>query len=84
MLTYLEVPNVSDEEIDAFVKICNFNIEKLRKETNDLILSPFKGNNKIGKRRRRLDYSLARVIIAKSLLSSNKKISIQEDLFNQG
>ena len=84
LLTYLEVPNVSDEEIDAFVKICNFNIEKLRKETNDLILSPFKGNNKIGKRRRRLDYSLARVIIAKSLLSSNKKISIQEDLFNQG
>lgn len=84
LLTYLEVSHVGDSEIDGFIAECNKNLEKLRSDTFDLILSPFKGNNKVGRRRRRLDYSLARVIIAKSLKFSSKCKSSQADLFGHG
>ena len=52
-------------------------LQRIRKKTKDLILSPFKGNNKSGNRRRRLDYKLARGIIEQSLDSfSNKQLKL--------
>lgn len=81
LLTYIEVNSLSDTEIDKFVSACNDNLRFIRDKTNDLILSPFKGNNKAGKRRRRLDYTLARVIMEKSLNLLNPIKKIQPDLF---
>lgn len=82
LLTYLDIPNIHDSEIEDFIKKANKNIEEMRLKTSDLIFSPFKGNNKIGKRRRRLDYTLARIIIEKTLIQMSKRNLSQNDLFN--
>ncbi len=50
------------ENRDDFVKETNRILNKLRHASADILLTPFKGNNNIGIRRRRLDFSLARAI----------------------
>jgi hypothetical protein len=67
LLTYLDVPELSDGEIENLVVRANAQLEILREQSSDLILAPFKGNDKKGNRRRRLDYALARQIINVSL-----------------
>lgn len=67
LLTYIHIEGLRDNKIENFLKQLNKKLEEKRKETADLILSPFKGNNKAGKRRRRLDYALARNLIIQSL-----------------
>ncbi len=49
--------------LDEIILEANCILAKYRKDTNDLILSPFKGNQKNGIRRRRLDYKSARAIL---------------------
>lgn len=66
LLTYIEVPTLFSKDLDKFIEIANSKILEIRTATKDLILSPFKGNNKNGKRRRRLDYKLARCILESS------------------
>lgn len=56
----IEVENIHRQE---FIIIANEILNFHRKNTNDLSLSPFKGNNKSGIRRRRLDYRTARAIL---------------------
>jgi hypothetical protein len=63
LLTYLDVPQLSDTQIQELVVRANEHLEFLREKSSDLILAPFKGNDKKGNRRRRLDYALARQII---------------------
>ena len=63
LLTYLDVPELSDKQIQELVVRANTHLEILREKSSDLILAPFKGNDKKGNRRRRLDYALARQII---------------------
>ncbi len=46
-----------------FIDACNANLHTLREQTQDVILSPFKGNMKNGVRRRRLDFATARAIM---------------------
>lgn len=46
-----------------FIQECNKILNKLRDDTGDLILSPFKGNMKNGRRRRRLDFKTCRAIV---------------------
>ena len=46
-----------------FIDECNKILNKLRDDTGDIILSPFKGNMKNGRRRRRLDFKTCRAII---------------------
>lgn len=46
-----------------FVNSCNDILSKLRQDSHDIILSPFKGNMKNGVRRRRLDFQTCRAII---------------------
>lgn len=47
----------------TFIEECNNVLNKLRNDSKDIILSPFKGNMKNGTRRRRLDFYTARAII---------------------
>lgn len=61
----------SDIDISELVQECNRLLADYRQKTQDVILSPFKGNTKEGKRRRRLDYKTARCII--ELAISNLK-----------
>ncbi len=67
LLTYIHIPSLDNKHLKKFLSISNRLLENIRSDTKDLILSPFKGNNKSGVRRRRLDYRLARLIIEETL-----------------
>jgi hypothetical protein len=69
-LTLIHVRTTSD--IARLVDEANKIVEKYRKDTYDVWLSPFKGNNKEGKRRRRLDFQTARAIIEEALYETEK------------
>lgn len=56
----IDVPKDKRKE---FIKKCNEVINKLRVDSSDILLTPFKGNTKKGIRRRRLDFRLARAIM---------------------
>ncbi len=55
--------NVPIENRKNFIDECNLLVEQIRKESYDILLTPFKGNTKKGVRRRRLDFRLARAIM---------------------
>ena len=62
LLTLIKV-EVPLERREDFLVECNKILNKLRKDTDDIIFSPFKGNAKNGLRRRRLDFKTCRAII---------------------
>lgn len=62
-LINIEIPN---EKRNSFIECCNMILEDTRQKTDDIIFSPFKGNMKNGRRRRRLDFFTCRAIIEKS------------------
>lgn len=66
LITLIDL-DCADINIKELVKECNRLLEDYRNKTKDITLSPFKGNTKDGKRRRRLDYKTARCIIEKAL-----------------
>jgi len=69
----ITIINVEGVEVDStFLDAVNYYLRKLRRHTHDVVLSPFKGNNKLGQRRRRLDYKWARKIIEKSMETLDK------------
>jgi hypothetical protein len=63
LMTYLDLPELSDGEIDSIIVRANSALKKIREDSSDLVLAPFKGNDRAGRRRRRLDYALARRIL---------------------
>ena len=63
LMTYLELPELSDVQISRVIVNANSILRKIRAESGDLVLAPFKGNDRNGKRRRRLDYALGRRIL---------------------
>jgi hypothetical protein len=63
LMTYLDLPDLTDDEIDSVIVRANAALLKVRKDSGDLVLAPFKGNDRTGRRRRRLDYALARKIL---------------------
>jgi hypothetical protein len=63
LMTYLDLPDLGDGEIDSIIVRANSALKRIRKDSGDLVLAPFKGNDKSGKRRRRLDYALARKLL---------------------
>lgn len=67
--------DVAEDNLTEFIGACNRILEKYRKDTDDILLSPFKGNMKNGKRRRRLDYETARAIMEMAAKSSNATIN---------
>jgi hypothetical protein len=81
LLTYLSIRGLPPERRLALIEDANCRLAKLREASHDLILSPFKGNNRAGKRRRRLDYALARVILVESLTEMNGLGPVQPSLF---
>ncbi len=70
---------ILDNEKQIFIDNCNKILKEIRKNSADAILTPFMGNTKSGKRRRRLDFRLARGIMEKAYfnLESNKNESIK-------
>ena len=67
LMTYIELPTLADQDLPGFVVRANRLLNEIREQSHDLVLAPFKGNMKTGRRRRRLDYELAREIISRSL-----------------
>jgi hypothetical protein len=63
LMTYLDLPEVKDSDIPELIAAVNDGLNRIRKASLDLALAPFKGNDKKGKRRRRLDYALARSLL---------------------
>jgi hypothetical protein len=63
LMTYLDLPNLTDDEIGSIIVRANSALKRIRKDSGDLVLAPFKGNDRNGRRRRRLDYALARRIL---------------------
>lgn len=53
-------------QLKSFIKICNKVLNQYREKTNDVFLTSFKGLRSDGNYRRRLDYSTARLIVAKA------------------
>lgn len=64
-ITIIEIE--TDKDIEKIIERSNLILENFRRDTHDLLLSPFKGNNKQGERRRRLDYRTARAILEKAI-----------------
>lgn len=62
LLTLVDI-DVPRKRRALFVKICNKILNAWRQDTEDVILSPFKGNMKDGHRRRRLDFMTCRAIM---------------------
>jgi hypothetical protein len=67
LMTYLDLPDLSDSEIDSIIVRANSALKEIRRDSGDLVLAPFKGNDRNGRRRRRLDYALARRILNEAL-----------------
>ena len=74
LLTLISV-DVPDNRKNEFIIECNKILNELREKTSDIILSPFKGNAKNGKRRRRLDFKTCRAIIEMAYSNIVNKIS---------
>lgn len=59
--------------VDEIISVSNRILENYREEIRDLLLSPFKGNQKNGTRRRRLDYRSARAILEQAIKKVNNE-----------
>jgi len=67
LVTYISVPHLKSSEIEEVCRAANKRLDDLRARSQDIILSPFKGNRSDGRRRRRLDYSTARAILEEAI-----------------
>ena len=67
-MTYIDTA-LSSVELEPVILEANRRIEAYRKATSDVFLTAFMGNTKLGIRRRRLDYNLARRIFNQSYLA---------------
>jgi len=65
LITLIHAPT-HYKKLEAIIDKSNYILNKYRKKTNDILLSPFKGNRKDGTRRRRLDYKTARAILERA------------------
>jgi hypothetical protein len=70
----------SSIDINRLIIECNKILFNYRKNTSDIYMAPFKGNDQKGSRRRRLDFTTARVIIENALinLGYSKEHSLKE------
>jgi hypothetical protein len=67
LMTYLDLPDVGESDLGAVINQANRILREIRLSSGDLVLAPFKGNDRNGKRRRRLDYGLARKILNQAM-----------------
>lgn len=57
----------SNIDIYKLINACNLILSKYRSDTHDVFMAPFKGNDQNNVRRRRLDFTTARIIIEQGL-----------------
>ena len=62
LITLIEI-GIEEQNLTQIIASSNDILANFRKATDDILLSPFKGNQKNGVRRRRLDYKTARAIL---------------------
>jgi hypothetical protein len=62
--------------MNRYLELCNQNLFQFREKCDDILLSPFKWNDKLWKRRRRLDYKTARAIMEKSFFELNSSFTL--------
>jgi hypothetical protein len=74
--TKVMVPSTVD--INKLIVSCNLILSKYREDTHDVFMAPFKGNDQTGHRRRRLDFTTARIIIEQGLKSIGYCVSNPE------
>lgn len=68
MNTIISIPAIYNDLVPNIIDFSNYILNDIiRKQTYDLVLTPFKCNNTNGLRRRRLDYNLAKSIIATAI-----------------
>jgi hypothetical protein len=79
LMTYLDIPELNDADIRKVIETANTALNRIRESSGDLVLAPFKGNDRNGKRRRRLDYALARKILNQATLVVEKKVANASD-----
>lgn len=69
--TIVNVKEIPDHKaIDNIIEKSNSILQQYRHDTKDLLLCPFKGNNRLGIRRRRLNFSTARAILEEAILKT--------------
>ncbi len=79
LLTLIQL-DIEDSKKGKLIEECNNILGKLRESSGDIIFSPFKGNMKNGRRRRRLDFRTCRAIIE---IAYNKIEGKKEKLYEQ-
>ena len=67
LMTYLDLPDIGEADLAAVIEQANKILLQIRLASGDLVLAPFKGNDRSGRRRRRLDYGLARKILNQAI-----------------
>lgn len=68
MNTIISIPAIYNDLVPNIIDFSNYILNDIiRKQTYDLVLTPFKCNNTNGLRRRRLDYNLAKSIVATAI-----------------
>jgi hypothetical protein len=67
LMTYLDLPDIDECDVSGVIDQANRILHQIRFASGDLVLAPFKGNDRNGKRRRRLDYGLARKILNQAM-----------------
>lgn len=65
LLTLIQI-DIETKDRGDFIDICNGLLYNIREQTSDIILSPFKGNMKDGRRRRRLDFMTCRALVERA------------------
>jgi len=63
-ITRLDIFDLQDAEIGAVIESANSHLDRIRRMTEDAILTPFKGVRRDGRFRRRLDYKTARIVLS--------------------
>ncbi|AHI53835.1 hypothetical protein SSABA_v1c04260 [Spiroplasma sabaudiense Ar-1343] len=66
VLNSSKLSNLDENQIKKIIDFSNKYLNDYRESTCDVLLTPFKGNNKENIRRRRLDFKLAKAIIEKA------------------
>ena len=72
LITLIQI-NIENNQLNSIINISNKILNNFRKDTDDILLSPFKWNNKNWIRRRRLDYKTARAILEQAYSQLNNK-----------
>lgn len=67
LVTFVSLPDSLTDRTESIIERSNTILSKFRKDSQDILLSPFKGNDKNGNRRRRLDYATARGILESAI-----------------